>query len=266
MTNLILKVLIIFTLFLSPQEKLQYANGKPRSSGIDNYIKTNENQFIKEFKLLVKDSIYNDIFFATKNFKKTTDPQLYDPHVLAYNESSGNYSSEIVVNNEEKFSGFEYKNNRHKNNYNQNDYFVKPTVFHEICHYYFNQCILELQMIDTINAVNSFYANSIFIFPNAEMQFGAKFIEEGVCEYLIQSTGEVPEIKQYYIPKYENDLKDKINRYDILYGYSSQYLKDFMDYNILKFGKIKYPIFILLTNRPPTYKEILEPQLYFNRL
>ena len=140
MKNLILNILLFTTLFSLPKEKLQYANGKPTSKGIDNYIKTNENQFIKEFKTLVKDSIYNDIFFVTQNFKKTIDLKLYDPNVLAYNEQGGNYSCEIVINNEEKFSGYEFKNNINKKYYNQDNYFIKPTVFHEICHYYFYQC------------------------------------------------------------------------------------------------------------------------------
>lgn len=65
---------------------------------------------------------------------------------------------------------------------------------------------------------------------------------------------------------YESDLRDKNKRYLILYNYASQYLKNFMDIQILKSGKIKYPIFILLLNRPPNYQEILNPNLYFNRL
>jgi len=264
MVNIFFKSLILLSLLWLSQQKLQYKDGRPTSIGIDKYIKENQNQFINEFKLLVKDSIYNDIFFDTKNFRKTTDPELYDPQVLAYNESYNNYSCEIVVNNEEKFRGFEYKNNKNKKYFSQNDYFLKPVVFHEIMHYYFNQCILELKF-DSI-PVNQFYSNSIFIFPNVELQFGAKFIEEGICEYLIQSQKEVPELKEYFTPTDRNDLTNKELRYDILYDYASQYLKDFMDYQTLKFGRIKYPIMILLKNKPPTYEEILTPNLYFDRL
>lgn len=263
-----IKFLVVFLLLLLPQEKLQYRDGRPTSYGIDKYVKNNQKMFIREFKQLVRDSIYNDVFFETRNFKKTTDPKLYDPQVLAYNESYGNYSSEIVVNNEEKFSGYEYKNNKNKKYYTQNDYFVKPTVFHEIMHYYFNQCMLEAKLYDTTNTtvVNRYYSQTIFIIPNVELQFGAKFIEEGLCEYLIQSNGEVPPLVQYYIPKTREDLTNRELRYDILYDYASQYVKDFCDFQILKFGKIKYPVFIILKNQPPNYEEILNPQKYFGRL
>jgi hypothetical protein len=63
-----------------------------------------------------------------------------------------------------------------------------------------------------------------------------------------------------------NDLKNKYYRQDIFYGYASQYLKDFMDYQTLKFGKIKYPIMILVKNQPPNYEEILNPDKFFKRL
>jgi hypothetical protein len=264
--NLMIKIFMVLVLFILPtQQKLQYSNGKPTSYGINNYVKSNERYFLKEFIRYSKDSIYNDIFFSTKNFKKTTDKKDYIPEVLAYNESYQNYSCEIVVNNEEKFQGFEYKNNKLKEYYNQNDYFIKPTVLHEIMHYYFNQCALELQVFDSIE-VNQYYKQGIIMFPNMELEFGAKFIEEGICEYFIQKYGEVPELKQYYTPKIINDLKNKNNRFDILYGYASQYVRDFCDLQILKFGKIKYPIMIILKNRPPNYMEILDSQKYFQRL
>ena len=247
------------------QSKLQRWDGKPSSLGIDVYIESNQDLFLHDFKLLVKDSLYSDVWFITKNFKKTTAKEQYDPFVLAYNESSGG-SCEIVVNNEERFSGYDYKNDKNKENYSQNDYFVKPTVLHEIMHSYFNQCCLEARMYDTLNIVNTYYTTNLYTFPNVELQFGAKFIEEGICEYFIQANRECPELKEYYIPQREQDLRNRANRYDILYDYSSQYIKDFMDYQTLKFGKIKYPIMILLKNRPPNYKEILSPDLFYKRL
>lgn len=258
--------LSLFLILLLPQ-RYEYSNGRPTSLGIDRYInsKANQQMFLSEFQKLVKDTLYNDMFFSTKNFRKTTPKDQYVPNVLAYNESYGNYSCEIVVNNEEKFSGYEYKNNKNKEYYNQNDYFIKPTVFHEIMHYYFYQCILELEIFDSIR-VNEYYKDGIIIYPNIEMQFGAKFIEEGICEYLTQSNGEVPKLLEWYEPKTIGNLQNKYNRQDIFYGYASQYLKDFMDYQILKFDKIKYPIMILLKNRPPNYEEILNPDKFFKRL
>jgi hypothetical protein len=272
--NRLLTVLIpIFLLFpqnlqqqSQQQDKLTRWDGKPSSLGIDVYVESNQDLFLRDFKKLVKDSLYADIWFITKNFKKTTPKELYDPFVLAYNESSGSGSCEIVVNNEERFSGFDYKNDNHKEVWGQGDCFVKPTVLHEIMHSYFNQSILEARMYDTVNAVNQYYSQNIFTFPNVELQFGAKFIEEGICEYFIQANGECPPLIEYYIPQREADLRNRANRYDILYDYSSKYLQDFMRFNTMKYGGIKYAIMILLKNRPPDYQEILNPDMFYKRL
>jgi len=267
-------LLILFAIFPfklqqqdKQQDKLTRWDGKPTSLGIDLYVEHNQDYFLSTFKKYVKDSLYSDIWFTTRNFKKTTPKEQYDPFVLAYNESYGNGSCEIVIDNQERYQGFDYKEIKNPDSYNQFDYFVKQVVLHEIMHDYFNQCILELKMNDTIgNIVNTYYTTNLYTFPNIELQFGAKFIEEGICEYFIQANKECPQLVEYYVPQTVNDLKNKFNRNDILYDYRSMYLKDFMDYQIMKFGKIKYPIMILLKNKPPTYQEILNPQLFYNRL
>lgn len=238
--------------------------GKPTSDGIDYYVNANQDKFIKDFIDLVQDSIYNDIYFGTLNFKKITPKKDYNPDVLGIIIPHEYAGAEIIINNEENFSDFEYnEENSHK--YDQGNYFVKATVFHEMMHYYFNQCTMESEILDSVE-VNKYYKNNRIDNPTTELLFGAKFIEEGICEYFIQHYKLCPELQQWLIPQSELELKNVFFRYDLFYGYASQYIKDFMDYQILKYHKIKYPIFLIIRNQPPTYDEILHPQQYFDRL
>lgn len=259
-----LKILSLFLLFILPQEKFQLRLGKPTSEGIDKYVKVNQMVFVNEFQDFVKDTIYNDIYFTTQNFKKTIDKEKYDPQALAYIDIYESASCEVVVNNEEKYAGYEYKNNTEKSLFDEYDYFVKSTVLHEITHYYVYQCVVEMEKIRGFD-VDGYY-DGILMIPNPEQIYGAKFIEEGICEYLIQKMGESPEMKEYYKPKFKSDFMMKSKMFDIQYAYSSVYLKEFLDASIEITGKLKFGIFILLQNPPPTYDEILNPNLYFNRL
>jgi len=263
MTVIFHKILIFFLLLVLPQEILQHENSKLTSIGIDNCVKKNEAEFIREFQDLVKDTIYNDVFFTTKNFKKTTDKKQYDPMALAYIDISKSSSCEIFVNNEEKFSGYSYKS-ANQSLFDEYDYFLKATVFHEIMHYYFYQCILEMEKIRNIDVDN--YYDGILTIPNPEQIYGSKFIEEGICEYFVQRIGESPIMKNYYKPKFKSDFMVKTKMFDIQYAYSSIFLKDFLDASIENSGRLKFGIFALLRNPPPTYEEILNPDKYFNRL
>jgi hypothetical protein len=167
------------------------------------------------------------------------------------------------VNNEEKFSGYSYKS-ANQSLFDEYDYFLKATVFHEIMHYYFYQCILEMEKIRNIDVDN--YYNGILTIPNPEQIYGSKFIEEGICEYFVQRIGESPIMKNYYKPKFKSDFMVKTKMFDIQYAYSSIFLKDFLDASIENSGRLKFGIFALLRNPPPTYEEILNPDKYFNRL
>jgi len=102
---------------------------------------------------------------------------------------------------------------------------------------------------------------SLRMFPNPSTQFGTQFIEEGICEYVVYYLHESNPIKNIVIPKTMDDLMDDMNRVNILYVYSVYVLQDFLDKEGLKKG-----IEILLSNKPPTYEEILKPELFFNRL
>jgi hypothetical protein len=237
---------------------------KPKSKDIDDYVKQNESQFIIDYQYFVKDTIYNDIFFATANFRKLFGKD-YNQSTLAFNTMYEGSSCEITVNNEERYVDYDYTKVRHKENYGETDYFIRATVFHEISHYYFAQVILEMRKIRGAE-VSEYYTYSLRQFPNVELQYGAKFIEEGICEYLRYKWGLAPEIKMSYMPTSKNEIIKQGEKYPILYGYSSQFVKEFMDLNIKLYGRPKNALMILLHNRPPNYEEILHPEKYYQRL
>jgi hypothetical protein len=243
-----------------PQDrfKLQYANGKPTTMGIDWYINNTKNQrdFIREYQKTINDSLYNDIYFKTETPKKKTS-------ILAYNNISAN-SCEIIVNDREEYRAFEYDSTKLWD-YTDYDYFLKATVFHEISHYYFYQCILEMQKIRHVK-VNVYFTADLYMFPNQELQYGAKFIEEGFCTYVIQRFNYCPEFVNVRIPVYVSELQDKKLDFDIQYIYASKVLWTFFDMSIALSGSVKESLMILLSNPPPNYKEVMKPALYFDRL
>lgn len=236
-----------------------------RSSDVDNYVKVNELQFVKDYQVLIKDSIYNDIFIKTADFKKLFGKKYSEnKNTLAFNAIDFN-SCEITVNNEERYAGYDYLSIKNKEWYGEQDYFLRATVMHEISHYYFYQCALELEKIKNVE-VNQYYRLSLFQYPNAELSYGAKFIEEGICEYLKYYWKLSPAISNDYQPKNINDIVTNGNKYEILYGYSSQFVKDFIDCSIKQYGRPKNAIEILLHNKPPSYEEILKPEKFYGRL
>jgi hypothetical protein len=83
-----------------------------------------------------------------------------------------------------------------------------------------------------------------------------------VCEYVIQKWKLCPELLVYQKPRFKEDFENKSLDYDIKYMYASNYLKKFLDMQ----GTLKVGIQTLLLNNPPNYKEIMNPNLYFNRL
>ena len=263
-----LKTTLIFIIFLYAvpvqqqdnkyPKKLVRFDGRPTTLAINLYINSNPNQkkFIEDYQKMINDTLYNDIFFRTETPKNKT--------ILAYNTLSQSSSCEIVVNNNELYRALEYDSTKE---YREDDYFVEATVFHEISHYYFIQTILEMQKIRDIS-VNEYYSQSITMFPNQEMQYGAKFIEEGFCEYVIQKYGKCPYFQNILIPESKADLLDKTKTFEYQYIYASKFLQEFLDLCIVMENqhRLKWGLMIILHNRPPNYREILNPKLYFDRL
>lgn len=257
--NIFVKLLLFCVLLFIPQKQYPLKYGKPTSKGIDDYIKTNQYKFVDEYQAFIKDSLYNDVFFSTEDFRKRTD---YDTLTLGITEMHRNYSCEIFIDNEPKFTGYDLNQltKWEKNFLNEYDQFVKATIFHELTHIYILQCFLIMHM-KNMYIDQEYDREAILIYPNYEMKFGSEFIQEGICEYLIRKKGEIIPYEKNYIPETKEEIIDRKNIFKVQYQYSSYYLKHFLDSAGLKNG-----IFILFANKPPTYEEILKPNLFFNRL
>jgi hypothetical protein len=225
----------------------------PTSKGIEYYIKKEQDSIIKEFQQFVKDTIYNSLYISCENLSGFSD---YDSLEL------GRFyvPDEIIITNEEKFIAYELDNlpiNKRKNYKNLNK-MVKSTLVHEIGHAYFIQCILVLRMFNI--EINPAY-NNFRIVPAMESSYGSNFIEEGICEYISQHMGESIIPKEPYMPETIDDVKFPKDIYLLKYEYSSYYVKTFLDYYGIKEG-----IEILIRNRPPSYEEILYPNIFFGRI
>jgi len=264
--KMITKFILLFSLLLLPiqQEIKEYPlkSGKPTSIGIKEYVEDNKNILVDNFQKYINDTLFLDIYISVDNLSLYSD---YDSSELARTEIGKGGNAEIIIDNQGKFNQYsiDAKTKRGTRIYfDEYDQFIRSTIYHELMHLYFRQ--QELILIEK-QTLNNYYQN-IQVYPNSEMKFGASFIEEGICEYIIRRNKEIISYKKTYIPKTVADIINKNNTFNVKYEYSSYYIKDFLDLTITQYDNIKTGIDILLTNRPPNYNEILNPKLYFNRL
>jgi hypothetical protein len=253
----------------SKSDQYPYKFGRPTAIGIDQYVNDNKYNFIDEFQSFVKDTILNDVDMTGEDLTDMTD---YTGDELGWTEIYNN-GYQIIVNNIKEFRDYniDIKTPKGKSkikSFIESDQFVKSVIFHELMHVYFHQEMLRITMMrdSTGNSkLNKYYLN-VQLVPSAEMRNGSKFIEEGLCEYLIHKKGEVRDYENLYTPKTIEDINAKENKFNVYYKYSYEYLKNFLDSCFVTDGYLRPAIHILLTNNPPNTKEILTPQLYFDRL
>jgi hypothetical protein len=250
-----LKRTIIILLLLNPvagEEQYPLKNGRPTSEGIEQYIEDKGDSLIVEYEDFIGDTLFNVWIYAE-------DLTQYDIHDSL--ELGRYYPHEIFINTSEKFQAYELDDlPRWKRAFTEeSNKFVKATVMHELTHEYIHQIGLEMQVLDQIS-VHRAYQIYIWIIRTYET-FGSTFIEEGICEYVTGKMGEIIPPRRPVVPENVEELIDWKNRYKFQYKYSAQYLKTFLDTTGLKRG-----VKILLHNPPPAYEEILEPELFFNRL
>jgi hypothetical protein len=249
MNNFFGLLLVLFFLIFQQKDPYYNKQGEPSTYGINEYIKNNQQSIIKEYEYRI-DTLY-DVYIFTENLAETSET-----------EDLGNFylPDYIVITNEEKFVAYEFKDlsKFKQKTLSYADRTVKSVIFHELTHVYFNQILISMRNKNM--DISSEYG-MIRMFPNSSARFGAEFIEEGVCEYVIYYLNECAPFKDVPIPDNETDLLDENNKFNNLYVYSVIFLKDFLD----TYG-VKKGIEILIGNRPPTYQELLNPRLYFNRI
>lgn len=258
--NLFINILVFLFLFFQ-QKDYPLRKNRPTTEGINLYVKENTNAIIAEFQKFIGDTLLLDTEFSTDNLSLYTG---YDTLDLAYHFTYENGTDEIIIDNRPIYVAYDINDvaKLKRINLQSTNAFVKTTIMHELCHSYFLQIVLLLkfQNIEVYKAYDFTKMRRVQMYPNFEESFSAQFIEEGICEYVIEKMQlELP--KQKIIPKSTNDLMDIDIQKNITYGYSVDYLKSFLDIMGLKYG-----IMILIRNKPPSSLEILNPDLFFNRL
>jgi len=251
-----MKTLICILLILTPLssiEKYPTKYGRPTPKGVGMYVEDNEYQLIQEYQEYVKDTLWLDVWIFAEDL---TDYVGHDTLEL------GNYwNGEVYIDMDTNFVAYELKplSKFRRAMIGESNRFVKGTVFHELTHHYMNQIGREMEFYDSIR-VNRAYQTGIWIIRNPSL-FGATFIEEGVCEYMVTQMDEIIPPKRFHTPKNTTDLTNPANRYRYVYKYSSEYVRVFLDTIGFKEG-----VKILMSNEPPSTDEILNPELFFNRL
>jgi len=250
-----LNKLIFILLFIYPFKffgDYPLKDGKPTSKGIEQYIDQMSDSLVVEYQNFVGDTLY-DVWIYAEDFP------VYD--ILDSMELGRYYPDEIYISTQELFLAYELADlpKRERILIVESNKFVKAAVIHELTHDYVHQISVEMRSIDSIHVDRS-YQSSLRILRSYDL-FGSTFIEEGICEYIVEKMGELISPKRPFIPRTIKGLTDKNNRYHVNYKYSSYYLKTFLDTTGFKKG-----VKVLLHNSPPSYEEILKPDLFFSRL
>ena len=250
MNKLLFILLIIHP--VKPGGDYPLKDGKPTSKGIEQYVEEERDSILAEYQDFIGDTLY-DIFIYAE------DLTYYDVHDSM--ELGRYYPNEIFITTQELFIAYEVADLTPEMRAVtvESNAFVKSTMIHELTHDYLYQIGLEMRINDSIQ-VDRAYRTNLWLIRNTET-FGSSFIEEGLCEYMAGKMGEIISPRIPYIPATIEELTDRDNRYAAKYKYSSYFLKQFIDSTGFKTGAK-----ILLSNPPPTFEEILNPDLYFERL
>jgi hypothetical protein len=247
--------LLVISLLLVPfQEKPDYPlkNGRPTSKGIELYVEENSQSLIMELQAFIGDTLYNANIY-TEDLSKNGDHNPY--------EMGNYYPNEIFISNAEVYIGYDVESlpRTTRDSIITTNLFVKAAVFHELMHHYIYQVSIEMLHRDHVG-VDRAYQSFFRIYSDRDNP-GARFIEEGICEYVTLKMKARIAPRRPRIPRTAEELDDKRNEYNVYYRYATFCLTDFLDTEGLKQG-----IKILLHNRPPSTKEMLNMDLYFARL
>jgi hypothetical protein len=236
------------------QEKSVYPlkNGRPTSKGIDLYVTENADALIMELQDFIGDTLFNANIY-TEDLSQNGDQNPL--------ELGNYYPNEIFINNAEIFLAYELEalSKTIRDSINTSNLFVKTAVFHELMHHYVYQVSLEMLRREQIG-VDRAYQTFFRIYSNRDDP-GSRFIEEGICEYVTLKMKARISPRRPPVPKTIAELKRPENEYNVFYRYATYCLTEFLDTQGLKRG-----IKILLHNPPPTDEEMLDMDLYFDRL
>jgi len=242
-------VATIFVLLFSQQD--EYKWGRPTTKGIDNYVERNEYQFIIDYQNHIKDTLVFEPFISSDDL---TDYFHYSGVESGWFERPDN----IIINNSCQYIDYELQrlNRFRRSQYREATMFVRAVVMHELTHCYIYQIMMMCQYDKKLEYE---WRQGLRMIPVDN--FFTEFIEEGICEYVVQDMGEmIAYDEKVVLIKKDVGISNR-NNYEIKYRYSSQFVKPVIE----EYG-LEPAIYIMLTNKPPSIEEILKPNLYYDRL
>jgi hypothetical protein len=103
--------------------------------------------------------------------------------------------------------------------------------------------------------------------PNRKSYYASEFIEEGICEYVVMKLREGI-FSEYRLNCPGSNIAAEIkkfnqqqNTYTIRYQYSRTYVQ-----KLFENTSFRKALLNILTNKPPSYEELMCPDLYYKRL
>ena len=232
-------------------QKDEYKWGVPTSKGIDAYIERNQYKFVLEYQEFIGDTLLFEPFISTDDI---SDYVGFDENTAGFFERPDN----IVISNETRYVDYELRrwSESRKQRYRGNNMFVRGVVMHELTHCYFYQVMAIAQYEKDLEYE---WRQGLRMIPVDN--YYTEFIEEGFCEAVVIMMDEI-------IP-YSDDLSiskadlspARRKTYEVKYMYSSKFVQPIID----EYG-LEAAIHLVVTNRPPSKEEILNPKSYYDRL
>ncbi len=243
-------IVILLPLLLSqPYSKTQfryYDRGKPTPEGIERFIQENEHQLAQDYMNFVQDTLYYYHIWADEL------PVYNEDDYVTFEQGIYYFPGDIIISNEDKYIDYAVDSLSFiKKNLIISNKFVKGCVFHELTHIWIQQILSEMK-----HEASPEHSN-LRIYYRLDRDYGADFIEEGICEYVTHKAGEI-----IYPKKYVPDLDNEWNTYEIKYQYAEYYVRQILD----RFDNIKEGIRIILQVSPPNKEEIRNPERYYQRV
>lgn len=235
---------LLNVIIISNEEFSYYEQGRPTPKGIERFLLVNEHQLVQDYMDFVQDTLY----YYHMSVDDLSEYMDYDSMELGRYYFPG----DIIITNELKYIDYAVDSlSTFRRSITVSNQFVKGTVFHELTHIWFQQILREMKY-----EVSPEHDN-FRIYTPRDRYYGADFIEEGVCEYVANKAGEI-----IYSKTIVPDIEDNWGTYEIRYQYAEYYVRQILD----RYENIKEGIKMILRTPPPTKEEIVNPELYYQRV
>ncbi|MBN1158818.1 MAG: hypothetical protein JXA61_05510 [Bacteroidales bacterium] len=237
-------LLILYPELISNEGFSYYDRGRPTSKGIERFVLVNEHQLAKDYMDFVEDTLYYYHMWVDD----LSEYMEYDSIELGRYYFPG----DIIITNEQKYVDYAVDSlSSFRRSLTVSNQFVKGCVYHELTHIWFQQILREMDY-----SVSPEH-NNFRIYTPRDRDYGAGFIEEGICEYVAHKAGEI-----IYPKKVVPNIDNNWDTYEINYQYAEYFVRQILD----RYENIKEGIKMILRTPPPTKEEILNPELYYQRV